>query len=94
MGSAAAGNAVGGAVNYDDDHSTATMGSQNAVSGTTRRRASTQPDRSGTYRLDGYTLELRYDGGRVERLSFCATGDRNHIFFDGEELRRDKPGKR
>ncbi len=94
MGSQAAGNAVGGSVVHDDDSSSSSMGSQVAVAGTTRRRPSTLPDRSGTYRLDGYTLELRYDSGRVERLSFCATGDRDNIYFQGEELRREKPGKR
>jgi hypothetical protein len=88
------GNAVGGSVVHDDDSSSSSMGSAVAVAGTSRKRASTLPDRSGTYRLDGYTLELRYDSGRVERLAFCTTDSRDTLYFNGEELRREKPDKR
>jgi hypothetical protein len=94
MGSGAAGNAVGGSVTHDDDSSSSSMSSQVAVAGTSRKRPSTLPDRSGTYRLDGYTLELRYDSGRVERLAFCTTDNRDTFYFNGEELRREKPDKR
>jgi hypothetical protein len=94
MGSGAAGNAVGGSVTHDDDSSSSSMSSQVAVAGTSRKRPSTLPDRSGTYRLDGYTLELRYDNGRVERLAFCTTDSRDTFYFNGEELRREKPDKR
>ena len=94
VGSAAAGNAVGGSVAHDDDGSSSTVGGANFGGGSSRRRASTFPDRSGTYRLDGYTMELHYDSGRVERLSFCATSDRDEIFFDGSEMRRQKADKR
>ncbi|RQP23828.1 hypothetical protein DZC73_17065 [Albitalea terrae] len=94
MGSGAGGNAVGGSVVHDDDSSSSSMGSAVAVAGSSRKRASTLPDRSGTYRLDGYTLELRYDSGRVERLAFCTTDNRDTLYFNGEELRREKPDKR
>jgi hypothetical protein len=94
VGSAAAGNAVGGSVVHDDDGSSSTVGGPNFGGGSSRRRASTFPDRSGSYRLNGYTIELHYDSGRVERLSFCATSDRNNIFFDGSEMRRQKADKR
>jgi len=91
VGSAAAGNAVGGSVAHDDDRSSSTVGGANFGGGASRQRPSTLPDRSGTYRLDGYTLELRYDSGRVERLPFCATASRDQLWFDGEELSRAKP---
>lgn len=91
VGSAAAGNAVGGSVAHDDDRSSSTVGGPNFGGGSSRQRPSTLPDRSGRYRLDGYTLELRYDSGRVERLPFCATASRDQLWFDGEELSRAKP---
>ncbi|MDR7299078.1 hypothetical protein J2X16_004446 [Pelomonas aquatica] len=95
VGSMGAGaDAVAGSVTHDDDSSAATIGSSTAGGGSSRRRASTLPDRSGSYRLDGYTLELRYDSGRVERLPFVATADRDALYFGGEELSRVKPGKR
>jgi hypothetical protein len=86
--------AVAGSVTHDDDSSSASIGSSTAGGGSSRRRASTLPDRSGSYHLDGYTLELRYDSGRVERLPFAATADRDNLYFNGEELSRVKPGKR
>lgn len=89
-GSTAAGTAVGGSVVHDDDGSSATVGGQNFGGGSSRQRASTLPDRSGTYRLDGYTLELRYDSGRIERLAFCASADRDEIWFEGAEVSRRK----
>lgn len=95
VGSMGAGaDAVAGGVAYDDDSSAATIGSGTAGGGSSRRRASTLPDRSGSYRLDGYTLELRHDSGLVVRLPFAATADRDNLYFHGEELSRVKPGKR
>ena len=93
-GSTGAGTAVHGAVNRNDDGSSSSVGGANFVAGSSRRGPSTMPDRSGSYRLDGYTLELRYDNGRVERLPFCATASRDAIWFEGSELDRPKPGKR
>jgi hypothetical protein len=93
-GSPAAGTAVHGAVNRDDDGSSSTVGGANFGGGSSRRGPNTMADRSGSYRLDGYTLELRYDNGRVVRLPFCATPTRDAIWFEGYELDRPKPGKR
>lgn len=47
-------------------------------------------DRSGTYSLNGYTLELRYDSGKVERHLFFGTSDRKFVFFRGSNMMRDR----
>ncbi|HTE50668.1 MAG TPA: hypothetical protein VK698_07355 [Kofleriaceae bacterium] len=57
--------------------------------GTRSRSGSTEADRQGTYHIDGYTLELRYDSGRVERHFFFTRDDRATVWFDGAELRDD-----
>jgi len=93
-GSTAAGTAVGGSVVHDDDSSSSTVGGGNFGGGSPRKRPSTLPDRSGTYRLDGYTLELHYDSGRVERVAFCTTANRDEIWFDGGGMNRAKPKPR
>jgi len=83
--------AVHAQVVHDDDGSSASVGGSNFGGGSAHARASTLADRSGTYRLDGYTLELHYDSGRIVRLPFCAKPDRAAIWFEGNELDRAKP---
>ena len=42
-------------------------------------------DRRGSYRFDGYTLELRFDSGRTERIMSFAWDDKlDHVYFQGE----------
>jgi hypothetical protein len=89
-GVAAAGNVVGGAVVTDDHGTTATMGGGNFSARSTRRAGGADAQRMGTYRLDGYTLELRYDDGVVERKTFCATADHSNIWFEDAELSRQR----
>ncbi len=44
-----------------------------------------QPDRSGQYSIEGYTLTLRYDSGRVERRLIVADpADTKTIWLDGD----------
>ncbi len=47
--------------------------------------ATSQASSSGTYKLDGYTLELRYGNGRVIRRAFLwfNAKDKDSIFIDG-----------
>jgi hypothetical protein len=47
--------------------------------------ATSQRSSSGTYRLDGYTLELRFSNGRVMRRAFLwfDAKDKDSIFIDG-----------
>ncbi len=47
--------------------------------------ATSQASSSGTYKLDGYTLELRYSNGRVERRAFLWFDEKkkDSIFVDG-----------
>ncbi|TAK85310.1 MAG: hypothetical protein EPO09_20205 [Aquabacterium sp.] len=42
-------------------------------------------DNRGNYRFDGYTLELRFDNGRVSRIMSFAWDDKlDHVYFQGE----------
>jgi hypothetical protein len=76
---------------WDDDGSSSSVTNPNLGGGGTKRRRSTAADRQGTYRIDGYTLELRYDSGRVERRFFFLVTDRL-IWFGDEPYLLDKDG--
>ncbi len=89
-GSESAGNAVHGTSQTHNDCSSGTMGGGNFTSRSTQCQTSTAPDRTGSYSLDGYTLVLRYDSGRVERVPFCARADRKDIWFAGWDMSRQK----
>jgi hypothetical protein len=80
---------------YDDEGSATSVTDPNIGGGGSRRRGSSSADRTGTYSLDGYVLELRYDSGRVEQHLFYAAdlradGDRHFVFVRGTEMTRDK----
>jgi hypothetical protein len=41
------------------------------------------PSTTGTYTLDGYTLELRYDDGRIDRTFFYFWNDKKDYVVIG-----------
>jgi hypothetical protein len=45
------------------------------------RSGRTEADRTGTYVLDDYSIELRYDSGAVERHLFGISTDPGHAFL-------------
>ena len=48
-------------------------------------------DNRGSYRFDGYTLELHFDSGRVGRIMSFAWDDKlEHVYFQGESHRSSK----
>lgn len=69
---------------YDDEGS-ATSATTPTFSGTGTRKRADLGDRTGTYELDGYTLTLRYDDGRVVRQAFAldAGAKGTSIWFEG-----------
>ena len=79
---------VGGAVLSDDRGTTSTMGGGNFATARSRPNPRPASSRAGTYKVDGWMLELDYDNGVVERRPFCATADRASIWFEGDELSR------
>ena len=89
VGGGVGGVPVGGAVISDDDGTTSTMGGANFATARQRRAANPRGNREGSYKLDGYNIELDYDNGFVERRPFCTQGDRKAIWFEGDELRSD-----
>jgi len=51
---------------------------------TKTKTTSGRRDRTGRYKLNGYTLELRHDSGRVSQLLFGFTyGNNKYLFVDG-----------
>lgn len=86
-GTTGAGDAQIAAANvYDDEGSAGSVAGPNFGGGGARRSGNTAADRQGTYRIDGYTMTLRYDSGRVERSFFYTDPDRRAVFFRGADL--------
>lgn len=71
---------------YDDKGSASSVGGPNVGGGATQSTGVTDADLEGTYRIDGWTIELRYRSGRVQRAFFYTSDDREEIWFDGDEL--------
>ncbi len=80
---------VSSQVVYDDEGSASSTSAPNFGGGSSRKTGNTLADRSGTYRLSGYTLELRYDNGRVARHLFFTNADRKFIWFGGTDMMRE-----
>ncbi len=86
------GASVGGANNsttYDDNGTTTSAQSGNGL-GVEARQNKNNPrgDREGTYALNGYTLTLRYDNGRVERLPLLRFSGGSSIWLQGQRMTR------
>ena len=72
---------------YDDNGSVTSFSSPGAVGYAARKKGSS---RAGTYTISGYTMTLRYDSGKVERIPFFfAYGKRDQIYFEGATLVHD-----
>ena len=86
------GASIGGAnsgTTYDDENSTLSAQSGNGL-GVEARNAKKNPraDREGTYILSGYTITLRYDNGRVERLPLLRFSGGSSVWFEGQRMTR------
>jgi hypothetical protein len=78
---------------YNDTGSATSVGGPNFGGGSIAKRADTG-DRAGTYLISGYTLELRYENGKVRRLPFFLSAANNpDIWFEGALLRPAKAAK-
>ena len=86
------GASVGGAntsTTYDDENSTLSAQSGNGLGIEARERKNNpRGDREGNYALSGYTLTLRYDDGRVERLPFLRFFGGSSVWFEGQRMTR------
>ncbi len=56
------------------------------VVGGNSKAKSGRSDYAGTYKLNGYTMELRFDSGRVQRQLFYTNDTRSLVWFNGGEL--------
>ena len=65
---------------YDNKGSRATISGDHAGGSMQTRTGNTAADQSGTYVLDGFSVELHYDSGRVERQMFAISTDGKHVF--------------
>ena len=78
---------------YDEKGSTTTLSGGSAAIGTSNSTGVTDDDLTGTYHIDGWTLELRYKNGEVTRGFFFTDPERDNIWFEGHELMKTKPGR-
>ena len=75
---------------YDNEGST-TIATGPGVAVVSSRKNNPNAEREGTYSINGYTLTLRYDSERVERLPFFFYGDkRQGVWFEDSLLFRDE----
>jgi hypothetical protein len=76
-----------GAMSASDDTGSSTVVYGPSIGGgSSSSTGVTEADLSGTYEIDGYTLTLKYDSGRVVRSFFYISEDRTDIWFEGDEL--------
>jgi len=78
---------------YDDNgSSTAVLGGNFTVAASSKGGPASH--RSGTYSISGWTMTLRYDDGRVERMPFFfADAAHEELYFEGAKLGRDDDTK-
>jgi hypothetical protein len=65
---------------YDDEGSIGNVSGPTG-GGSVRGGGRPEADRTGTYVLDGFSIELRYASGAVERHLFAISTDRGHVFL-------------
>ncbi len=66
----------------DDEGSVSSVSGPNFGGGSTTKSNRAKADRAGRYEIDGYTLLLTFDNGRVERLPFFFADDgKREIWF-------------
>ncbi len=70
----------------DDQGSSVAVGSQGIGGGSSSSTGVTAADLEGTYHIDGWSLELRYRSGAVQRGFFFTDPQRKNIWFEGNEL--------
>lgn len=68
----------------DDEGSSSSVSGPNFGGGSSSKSKRPKAERMGAYEIDGYTLLLRFDDGKIERLPFFfAYGERDSIWFRG-----------
>jgi hypothetical protein len=78
---------------YDDEGSIGNVSGPGG-GGSVRGGGRPEADRTGTYVLDGFSIELRYASGAVERHLFGISADRGHVFMRiGNTIMTRKAGK-
>lgn len=69
-----------------DKGSASSAGGPNFGGGSSRETGVTDADLMGTYEIDGWSMTLRYDSGKVQSGFFFADDRRRHLWFEGAEL--------
>lgn len=75
---------------WDDKGSASVVSAPNFGGGSSSTTGVTDADLQGTYVIDGWSMELRYDSGRVQRGFFFTDAERRNIWFEGAELSMGK----
>ena len=71
---------------YDDKGSVTNISGDHGGTSIKSKTGRGPADRSGRYTLDGFSIELHYDSGKIERRMFAISTDKNHVFvrLDGD----------
>ena len=85
-GSGGSDGSFGMVVGDDKGSSSSTSAGGVFSGGGTRTTGVTDDDLEGEYFIDGWTLELRYRNGDVQRNFFFTNEERTDIWFEGNEL--------
>lgn len=85
-GSGGSDGAFGMVVGDDKGSSSSTSAGGVFSGGGTQTTGVTDDDLEGEYFIDGWTLELRYRNGTVQRNFFFTNEDRTDLWFEGNEL--------
>jgi hypothetical protein len=72
---------------FDDQGVVTSSTAPNVAIGSQSKKAD-RGDRTGTYRVEGYALELHYDDGTKVRRPFFTDGSVKQVWFEGGLLRR------
>jgi hypothetical protein len=75
---------------WDDEGSATAISGPSIGGGSSRRSDKAKADRAGSYSVDGYVLELRYDSGVVERRPTFVLRGRDGLWLGDEVLYLDK----
>lgn len=71
---------------WDDAGSASSVSGPGFGGGSTSRTGTADADLSGTYRIDGWSLELRFDSGRVSRTFFYTDEARERVWYEDGEM--------
>lgn len=79
---------------YDDKGASTVISGPNVGGGTTTKVKDADLHRMGWYELDGFTLTLKFDDGKIVRMPAFISADKKDLWFEGGPLSLEEPEKK